>query len=72
MLGSLRLTVKDAMKELHALGKKLEAGATKGSLDPNRATEILKSGVLKMLENQKVSPDESLENEILSSSNCKV
>ncbi|PVF94148.1 TPR-like protein [Serendipita vermifera] len=72
MLGSLRLTVKDAMKELHALGKKLEGGAAKSPLGPDEATRILKHAIQGMLVNYDIPPDEALDGQRFSSSTCKV
>jgi hypothetical protein len=70
MLGCLRLTVKDAMKELHTLGKKLEASMTNGSLEPDKALKTLKEGIKDMLKSHSISPDQSLEDQL--PSNCKV
>ncbi|PVF94149.1 hypothetical protein CPB86DRAFT_62753, partial [Serendipita vermifera] len=72
MLGSLRLTVKDAMKELHALGKKFESRAAQRTLDPKEAVQILKDAIHTMLQNHNVPPDEALESQRFSSSTCKV
>ncbi|PVF94145.1 FabD/lysophospholipase-like protein [Serendipita vermifera] len=54
MLGSLRMGIKDAMKELHALGKRLETEAASHPLNPQRGVEILKEAVQEMLKNQSV------------------
>jgi hypothetical protein len=72
MLGCLRLTVKEAMRELHALGKRLEAGVAKETLDSQNAVEILRDGVRDMLGKHNISPEGSLESDAFSLSNCKV
>jgi hypothetical protein len=72
MLGSLRMSVKDAMKELHALGKTLETKADNNSLDPRKGVEILKEGVQEMLENRNVLVDSMMDDQRFVSSKCKV
>ncbi|CAG8718485.1 7017_t:CDS:2, partial [Acaulospora colombiana] len=72
MLGALRMTVKDAMKELHSLGSKLMLGDTDVQVSPTERVDTLKSGIRQMLRNQGVSEDVDLQDPRFSSSGCKV
>jgi hypothetical protein len=63
--------VQEAMKELHALGKRIETGTRSGTLDPQRGVEILKEGVREMLETHQIPSDSMLDDQRFAS-NCKV
>jgi hypothetical protein len=72
MLGSLRVGVQEAMKELHALGKRLENGTRSGTLDPQMGVEILKESVREMLRKQNIPLESMMDDQRFASSNCKV
>ncbi|PVF91305.1 FabD/lysophospholipase-like protein [Serendipita vermifera] len=72
MLGGLRMTVKDAMKELHTLGSKLRMGDTDIQISPTERLTILKDGIKEMLRSQDLSEDIDLQDQRFSSSKCKI
>ncbi|PVF91876.1 FabD/lysophospholipase-like protein, partial [Serendipita vermifera] len=72
MLGALRMTVKDAMKELHSLGSKLRLGDTDPVFSPTERLDILKDGIRQMLRNKGVYENVDLQDQQFSSSKCKV
>ncbi|PVF92774.1 FabD/lysophospholipase-like protein, partial [Serendipita vermifera] len=72
MLGGLRMTVKDAMKELHTLGSKLRLGDVDVQISPTERLDILKNGIKEMLRNQGLSEDVDLRDHRFRSSKCKV
>ncbi|PVF91881.1 FabD/lysophospholipase-like protein, partial [Serendipita vermifera] len=72
MLGRLGMTVKDAMKELHALGSKLRLGDVGVQISPTKRLDILKNGIKEMLRNQGLSEDVDLRDHRFRSSKCKV
>ncbi|PVF92030.1 FabD/lysophospholipase-like protein, partial [Serendipita vermifera] len=72
MLGGLRMTVKDAMKELHTLGSKLRMGNADVQISPTERLGTLKNGIKEMLRNQGLSEDVDLQDHRFPSSNCKV
>ncbi|PVF91879.1 FabD/lysophospholipase-like protein, partial [Serendipita vermifera] len=72
MLGALRMTVKEAMKELHTLGSKLRMGDTDAQISPSERLDILKNGVQQMLRDQGVSETVDMQDPQFSSSKCKV
>ncbi|PVF93869.1 TPR-like protein [Serendipita vermifera] len=72
MLGALRMSIPDAMKELHMLGTKVTAGMPEETPDPGSRSELLKQGIVEMLERYKFPHDIMLDDPRLSSSACKV
>ncbi|PVF90765.1 hypothetical protein CPB86DRAFT_591273 [Serendipita vermifera] len=72
MLGGLRMTIKDAMKELHTLGSKLRMGETDVQASPTERLDALRDGIKEMLRNQELSEGVDLQDQRFSSSKCKV
>jgi hypothetical protein len=72
MLGSLRLTIQDAMKELHTLGTRITVGMPESIIEPEKRVMLLKQGIEEMLERRDVPKEISLQDSRLSSSTCKV
>jgi hypothetical protein len=72
MLGSLRMTIKDAMKELHALGSKLRLGEADTQLPPTERLNLLKNQIREMMTNNYVPEDAGLQDKRFSGSRCKV
>ncbi|PVF92025.1 FabD/lysophospholipase-like protein, partial [Serendipita vermifera] len=71
MLGALRMTVKEAMKELHALGSKLRMDES-DTLSPKDRLDILREEIREVLKRQEIPIDVGLQDERFSSSPCKV
>ncbi|PVF92027.1 FabD/lysophospholipase-like protein, partial [Serendipita vermifera] len=71
LLGALRMTVKDAMKELHALGSKLRMDES-DTLSPKDRLDILREEIREVLKRQEIPIDVGLQDERFSSSPCKV
>jgi hypothetical protein len=72
MLGALRMTVKDAMKELHALGSKLRMDESEGLLSPKERLSILKEEIKDLLRRKGILVNVELQDERFSSLPCKV
>jgi hypothetical protein len=72
MLGALRMTVKDAMKELHAVGSKLRMDESNELLSPKERLDILKEEIKEVLRRKDVPVDIELQDERFSSLPCKV
>jgi hypothetical protein len=72
MLGALRMTVKDTMKELYALGSKLRMDKSEQQLSPRERLSILKEQIEEMLKRQDISVDVELQDKRFSSLRCKV
>ncbi|PVF91275.1 FabD/lysophospholipase-like protein [Serendipita vermifera] len=62
MLGALRMTVKEAMKELHALGSKLRMDES-DTLSPKDRLDILREEIREVLKRQEIPIDVGLQNE---------
>jgi hypothetical protein len=71
MLGALRMTVKDAMKELHALGSKLRMKESE-VLSPMERLEILREEIKEILRRRDIPVDIELQDDRFSSLRCKV
>jgi hypothetical protein len=72
MLGALRMTVKDAMKELHALGSKLRMDESEELLSPKERLSILKEEIKDLLRRKGILVNVELQDERFSSLRCKV
>jgi hypothetical protein len=72
MLGALRMTVKDAMKELHMLGSKLRMEESEELLSPKERLSILKEEIKEVLRRKDIPVDVELQDERFSSLRCKV
>jgi hypothetical protein len=72
MLGGLRMTVKDSMKELHALGSKLRMDESEELLSPKERLIILREQIKEMLNRRDIPADVELQDERFSSLRCKV
>jgi RNase H-fold protein (predicted Holliday junction resolvase) len=71
MLGELRMTVKDAMKELHALGSKLRMSESEAISSEERLS-ILKEEIKDLLRRKGILVNVELQDERFSSLPCKV
>lgn len=72
MLGSLRMTLQNAMKELHTLGTKISAGMPGLNLEPKERLSLLKDGISEMLGRRGVQENISLKDASTTPSACKV
>jgi hypothetical protein len=66
------MTIQDAMKELHTLGNKIAAGIPESKFGPKERLELLKGGIVEMLERHSFPKDISLQDSRLSPAACKV
>jgi hypothetical protein len=71
ILGALRMTVKDAMKELHALGSKLRMSEFE-AISPKERLSILKEEIKDLLRRKGILVNVELQDERFSSLPCKV
>jgi hypothetical protein len=72
MLGALRMTIQDTMKELHTLGSKLQMEEEGGLVSSKDRLAILKGEMEEMLGRQHIPMDIELQDERFSSLRCKV
>jgi hypothetical protein len=72
MLGGLRMTVKDARKELHTLGSKLRMDESEELLSPKERLSILKEEIKDLLRRKGILVNVELQDERFSSLPCKV
>jgi hypothetical protein len=71
MLGAIRMTIQDTMKELHTLGSKLQMEEG-GLLSSKERLGILKGEIGEMLGRRDIPMDIELQDERFSSLRCKV
>jgi hypothetical protein len=72
ILGALRMTVKDAMKELHVLGSRLRMDESEERLSPKERLSILKEEIKDLLRRKGILVNVELHDERFSSLPCKV
>jgi hypothetical protein len=72
MLGTLRMSIQDAMKELHTLGTKVTPGMPGSNFGPGKRLELLREGIDECLERHQIPKDTPLRDPRLSHSGCKV
>jgi hypothetical protein len=72
MIGALRMSIQDSMKELHTLGTKITAGMPGSTLGPEKRLGILREGIVECLERHQIPKDIPLRDPRLSPSSCKV
>jgi hypothetical protein len=72
MLGALRMSIPDAMKELYILGTKITAGMPESKFGPGKRLELLREGIDECLERHQIPKNIPLRDPRLSHSGCKV